>query len=128
VHILPFLSQVGYDALLRDSDLNFVRGEDSWVRAIWAGKPFIWQPYFQDENAHIKKLEAFLMLYYADLNEKQSAWKAHQCWAAGCMPFDVLHAYLNNLIALKTYTSQQSKKLAKQSDLATKLVDFCNNL
>ena len=67
VHILPFLSQVDYDALLRDCDINFVRGEDSWLRAIWAGKPFIWQPYFQDENTHIKKLNAFLDLFYADI-------------------------------------------------------------
>ena len=64
VHILPFLSQADYDKLLRDCDINFVRGEDSWIRAIWAGKPFIWQPYLQTENTHIKKLDAFLDLFY----------------------------------------------------------------
>ena len=53
VQILPFLSQANYDVLLRNCDINFVRGEDSWVRAIWAGKPFIWQPYFQAENTHL---------------------------------------------------------------------------
>ena len=73
VHILPFLSQTDYDALLRDCDINFVRGEDSWVRAIWAGKPFIWQPYFQAENAHIKKLDAFLDLFYADIKAQRLA-------------------------------------------------------
>jgi uncharacterized repeat protein (TIGR03837 family) len=43
--------------------LNFVRGEDSWVRAQWAGKPFIWHIYPQDENLHHKKLRAFLQRY-----------------------------------------------------------------
>lgn len=38
VHLLPFLSQSHYDHLLWACDLNFVRGEDSWIRAIWAGK------------------------------------------------------------------------------------------
>lgn len=31
--VLPFLSQPDYDALLQNCDLNFVRGEDSWIRA-----------------------------------------------------------------------------------------------
>lgn len=127
VHILPFLSQADYDQLLRGCDLNFVRGEDSWLRAIWAGKPFIWQPYLQTENTHITKLNAFLDLFYADFSEKDMLQKAHQCWAAGQLPKDVLHDYLSNLNALKSYTSQQSQQLAKQPDLATKLVNFCNN-
>ena len=57
---LPALSQTAFDDLLRSCALNFVRGEDSVVRAIWAGKPFIWQIYPQDENAHAAKLHAFL--------------------------------------------------------------------
>jgi uncharacterized repeat protein (TIGR03837 family) len=128
VHILPFLSQADYDVLLRDCDLNFVRGEDSWVRAIWAGKPFIWQPYFQDEGAHITKLNAFLTLFYENYEQKNMLCKAHECWSAGQMPFDVLSVYLNNLNALKSYSSLQSKQLAQQNDLAAKLVIFCNNL
>ncbi len=128
VHILPFLSQADYDALLRDCDLNFVRGEDSWLRAIWAGKPFIWQPYVQEENTHLKKLESFLSLFYADFEQKEILCNAHEYWAAGHMSSDVLNDYLNNLNTLKTYTLQQSQQLAKQPDLATKLVDFCNNL
>ncbi|NLD55518.1 MAG: elongation factor P maturation arginine rhamnosyltransferase EarP [Burkholderiaceae bacterium] len=59
---LPFLPQADYDALLWSCDLNFVRGEDSWVRAIWSGRPFAWQAYPQDQGAHLAKLEAFLAL------------------------------------------------------------------
>ena len=57
---LPWLSQDDYDRLLWACDLNFVRGEDSLVRALWAGKPFVWQIYPQPDGAHAAKLEAFL--------------------------------------------------------------------
>jgi uncharacterized repeat protein (TIGR03837 family) len=59
VHRIPHLTQPQYDALLRYCDVNFVRGEDSWVRAQLAGKPFIWQPYGQSEDTHLVKLSAF---------------------------------------------------------------------
>ena len=52
--------QSDFDRLLWSCDLNFVRGEDSLVRAIWAGAPFVWQLYVQDDGAHLGKLEAFL--------------------------------------------------------------------
>ena len=57
---LPWLSQDGYDRLLWACDLNFVRGEDSLVRALWAGKPCVWQIYPQHDGAHLAKLQAFI--------------------------------------------------------------------
>jgi uncharacterized repeat protein (TIGR03837 family) len=63
VRVLPFVPQPDYDKLLWACDLNFVRGEDSFVRAQWAGKPFVWHIYPQDENLHHKKLRAFLQRY-----------------------------------------------------------------
>lgn len=128
VQVLPFLSQAGYDALLRDCDINFVRGEDSWLRAIWAGKPFIWQPYFQDENTHIKKLDAFLDLFYADFDAKKVVCEAHTAWVAGPLSNEIWQSYLDNFSAINTFTYQQSKQLAKLEDLAAKLVIFCNKI
>lgn len=66
IHWLPWLAQTGYDALLRTCDLNFVRGEDSFVQALASGRPFVWQLYPQDDGAHEAKLRAFLGLYLAD--------------------------------------------------------------
>jgi len=63
---LPWLSQSDYDRLLWSCDLNFVRGEDSFVRALWAGAPFVWQIYPQHDAAHAVKLEAFLGLMLQD--------------------------------------------------------------
>jgi len=58
--LLPLLAQTEFDALLRTCHLNFVRGEDSLVSALWAGQPLVWQIYPQDDGAHHAKLEAFL--------------------------------------------------------------------
>lgn len=63
VHALPWLSQPDFDRLLWSCDLNHVRGEDSLVRALWAGQPFVWQLYPQHDGAHTAKLDAFLALY-----------------------------------------------------------------
>jgi uncharacterized repeat protein (TIGR03837 family) len=60
IQALPWLSQTDYDHLLWSCDLNLVRGEDSLVRAIWAGRPFLWQIYPQHDGAHAAKLAAFL--------------------------------------------------------------------
>jgi uncharacterized repeat protein (TIGR03837 family) len=60
LHFLPWLSQRSFDELLWSCDLNFVRGEDSVVRALLAGAPFVWQIYPQDDDAHHEKLDAFL--------------------------------------------------------------------
>jgi uncharacterized repeat protein (TIGR03837 family) len=57
---LPWLTQRDYDRLLHACDLNFARGEDSIVRAMWAGAPFVWHIYRQTDNAHARKLEALL--------------------------------------------------------------------
>ena len=57
---LPHVPQTEFDHLLWACDLNFVRGEDSLVRALWAGAPFVWQIYPQDDDAHHVKLDAFL--------------------------------------------------------------------
>lgn len=60
---IPFVSQPDFDRLLWCADLNFVRGEDSFVRAAWAARPLVWQIYPQDEDAHLEKLEAWLARY-----------------------------------------------------------------
>jgi hypothetical protein len=59
------LTQDEFDIALQACDLNFVRGEDSFVRAHWASAsrwqvPFVWQPYRQDGNAHADKLNGWL--------------------------------------------------------------------
>lgn len=76
LHYLPLLSQREYDQLLWSCDLNFVRGEDSFVRGLLAGVPSVWQIYPQDDEAHHAKLLAFLgwLQPPADLRDFFLAW------------------------------------------------------
>jgi uncharacterized repeat protein (TIGR03837 family) len=55
---LPWLTQPDFDHLLWACELNCVRGEDSLVRALWAGVPCLWQAYPQSDGAHAAKIEA----------------------------------------------------------------------
>ena len=73
---LPYTDQDGFDEMLWSCDLNFVRGEDSLVRALWAGQPFVWHIYPQEDNAHHAKLEAFLDW----LKAPQSLREFHRVW------------------------------------------------
>ena len=68
VHVLPFLDQDHYDHLLWACDLNFVRGEDSCVRAQWAQRPFVWQAYPQADAVHWEKVDALLAHYVQGLD------------------------------------------------------------
>ena len=126
VHIVPFLSQADYDQLLASCDINFVRGEDSWIRAIWAGKPFIWQPYLQTENTHVTKLNAFLDLFYADCEShaKAAVYKLHSAWVTDHITTDVWQKYIDVLRVTKPFTFNKASQLAAQNDLASKLVIF----
>ncbi|WP_370678792.1 elongation factor P maturation arginine rhamnosyltransferase EarP [Comamonas sp. GB3 AK4-5] len=59
-HVLSICPQPQFDEMLWACDLNLVRGEDSLVRALWAGQPMVWHIYPQHDNAHHAKLNAFL--------------------------------------------------------------------
>ena len=76
ISYLPTLTQRDYDHLLWACDLNFVRGEDSLVRALWAGKPLVWQIYPQSDGVHLVKLQAFLDIIQAPATLRD----LHQRW------------------------------------------------
>jgi uncharacterized repeat protein (TIGR03837 family) len=79
---MPFVSQDDYDWVLSQCDFNIVRGEDSFVRAQLAGKPFIWHIYPQEDRVHEVKLAAFLDLYLQDANQElRLATIAAMTWA-----------------------------------------------
>ena len=130
LYVLPFLSQADYDKLLASCDINFVRGEDSWIRAIWAGKPFIWQPYWQTEDTHLIKLKAFLDVFYSGCEDaaQQATIAMHNAWASEQITVSTWQNYLNNISTLETFTTQQTSALASQPDLATNLVIYIEKL
>lgn len=112
--LLPLMPQADFDHLLWTCDVNMVRGEDSWLRAIWAGKPFVWQIYEQDDAAHHEKLTAFMHraalpaavqnLYRAwnDLDQPLQA----QDWQALLAATPVFQQWQNHLLAQEDLSGQ----------------------
>lgn len=129
LHVLPFVSQTAYDQLLWCCDLNFVRGEDSFVRAQLAGKPFVWQIYPQQEDAHGPKLEAFLNLYDApDGSNLRAIWTAWNllpeslALSAECAnPFEKILALPEQM---QTHAEKWAESLLNQGDFASLLMHF----
>jgi uncharacterized repeat protein (TIGR03837 family) len=112
---LPLLTQPDYDHLLWACDFNFVRGEDSLVRALWAGRPFAWQIYPQHDDAHHGKLLAFLDWLEAppSLREFHLAWNG----ITPALP-------LIDLPAWGACAQAARARLLQQEDLATQLLRF----
>ena len=117
---LPALTQNDYDHLLWACDLNFVRGEDSLVRALWAGRPFVWHIYPQDDGAHHAKLDAFLDW----LDAPASLRRFHQAWNG---LIDATEARLPPPAELDAWAGcarAARHRLRAQDDLATQLLGF----
>ena len=126
VQVIAFVRQEQYDRLLWCCDFNAVRGEDSFVRAQWAGRPLLWHIYRQDEDIHLDKLDAFLELYTADLSAAASAaliglWQAWNTEADMAQPWKMLLEHWPEVSQrAETWCLEQGL----QADLATALVKF----
>lgn len=132
IHSLPFFGQDDYDQLLSFCDLNFVRGEDSWIRALWSGKPFIWQPYIQEENTHLVKLTAFLEQYCAHGNPSvtNTIKQAHLKWSNAQIENTNTTDWLTLLESLPqwlAYSQQATAYYAAQPSLSKQLLTFIHN-
>ena len=125
---LPQLTQLDFDCLLWSCDLNLVRGEDSLVRAIWAGKPFVWQIYEQSDMAHADKLMAFLQTTQAD----DDLINHHLWWNSiderVSQPVKPVQAI--DIVSKasgehwKTWATTLGQRLSKQEDLVSALLGF----
>lgn len=128
---IAFLRGPDYDRLLWTCGVNFVRGEDSFIRAQWAARPMVWQIYPQAGDHHFVKLTAFLSRYGAnlprqgrDLLEKfMVLWNERGRGIADRM-FETGPAWLDSLPALTAHAGRWADALARQDDLATRLVRF----
>lgn len=129
VRVLPFVEQERYDELLWACEVNFVRGEDSCVRAQWAGKPFIWQIYPQHDAVHWNKLQAFLNLYNAPLSPPVSgavqglwqAWNSGEGAGSAWPAFDAVRSELG------PHAYRWAQELAA-NNLALNLLDFSKKI
>jgi len=117
---LPALTQIDFDHLLWACDLNCVRGEDSVVRALWAGKPLVWQIYPQDDAAHIPKLDAFLDV----LDTSPSLRAFHHAWNAEQAPTATPVLPAIDLQSWAQTVQHARERLLQMNDLTTQLLHF----
>lgn len=127
VRVIPFVPQVEYDLLLWSCDINFVRGEDSFVRAQWAAKPMVWQIYPQDEGTHLIKLDAFLDRYVDGMprGDAESARRLFRAWNNGRLTQSIWTDWIARFPAHRRHAAEWEKNLRKQEDLCSSLVRFC---
>jgi uncharacterized repeat protein (TIGR03837 family) len=116
---LPYLSQTEFDHLLWACDFNFVRGEDSLVRALWAGQPFVWHLYPQDDLAHHNKLHAFeaALEMPADLKQFHALWNGLETGPLPTLSRTTLGRW-------RDWSHQVKQRLLAQTDLTSQLVRF----
>lgn len=119
---LPWLPQSDYDRLLGACDLNFVRGEDSIVRAMWAGVPFAWHIYAQHDGAHAAKLDA-LLDHFTVNSDGVMAEAVRQLWRAWNGLAD-WPAALPDASAWRAQCQDWRRRLVLQDDLTSQLIRF----
>ena len=126
-HAIEFVAQSGFDALLWASHLNFVRGEDSFVRAQWARRPFVWHIYPQADDAHLPKLDAALAHYAAPLAApaRQAMERFWHAWNRADAP-DWLDFWLHRA-AYETRAATWAEELAVPGNLAENLAQFAKS-
>ncbi|MCG9731573.1 elongation factor P maturation arginine rhamnosyltransferase EarP [Shewanella sp. Isolate13] len=131
IHILPMTDQEGYDKLLWSCDFNIVRGEDSFLRAQWAAKPFIWHIYAQEDDYHLIKLDAFMQLYCNNLPPALAkSWKAlNLAFNKEQQELTTSHWQKLNLIDLPLlhHAKQWPIDAINDVDLVSRLVQFVKN-
>ncbi|MES2830831.1 MAG: elongation factor P maturation arginine rhamnosyltransferase EarP [Pseudomonadota bacterium] len=135
VEVIALTNQDDYDKLLWTCDLNFVRGEDSFVRAQWAARPAIWHIYAQPDDAHWPKLQAFLDRYVEAasatlqplLQHLYHAWNgsghiatAWKNWRTASFDTDASR--------WENHATVWASKLADDADLATRLLQYAKKL
>ena len=117
---LPTRTQPEFDEMLWACDVNLVRGEDSLVRALWAGQPFVWHIYPQHDHAHHAKLNAFLDW----LQAPASLRTFHHAWNGMAAPDTLPQLTPAMLAQWGDCALQARKKLLSQTDLIAQLQPF----
>ena len=119
---LPFFTYDKYEELLALCDFNLVRGEDSFVRVLLLGKPFLWHIYPQDENTHIKKLESFLEKYCSNNKELKQTFINYN------INKDDFSYFFKNFKEIEKYNKNYANYLIKNCNLMEKLINFIENI
>jgi uncharacterized repeat protein (TIGR03837 family) len=133
MRFIPFVRQTDYDRLLWCCALNFVRGEDSFIRGLWAGQPIVWQAYRQPDAAHHAKVRAFTARWAQDATPEPTAARAWNSLMAawnglpqpsGTSLGSALQATLAELPALQAASTRWVAQQSRHPDLTQQLVTW----
>ena len=119
---LPFFSYDKYEELLALCDFNLVRGEDSFVRALLLGKPFLWHIYPQEENTHIKKLESFLEKYCPNNKKLKESFINYN------INKDDFSYFFKYFKEIEEHNKKYADYLIKNCNLMEKLINFIEKI
>ena len=119
---LPFFTYDKYEELLALCDFNLVRGEDSFVRALLLGKPFLWHIYPQEGNTHIKKLESFLGKYCPNNKELKETFINYN------INKDNFSYFFKNFKGIQEHNKEYANYLIENCNLIEKLINFIENI
>jgi uncharacterized repeat protein (TIGR03837 family) len=127
LQVIPFVPQEKFDALLWAMDCVIVRGEDSFVRAQWAGRPFLWQIYPQEEEAHLKKLAAFEARYLKGLppGPAQAFQRLFDDFNQGRFEAEPWRRFLESMPLLRAHALRWRTELSRLPEMTTALVEMC---
>lgn len=130
---MPFLEQEEYEEVINIVDYNFVRGEDSFIRALLTGKPFVWHIYLQEELAHMDKINGFIDRYKETINNNDDGLNVHlkllkdynmresNSYELGNEKFEDFFQYFNEI---KRCTEEYSDYIISHCNLIDKLNRF----
>lgn len=126
LYLLPFIDQRQFDFLCWSCDWLFVRGEDSFVRAQLAARPFLWQIYTQENVTHEIKLAAFHERYCQTMNSTTAeAWQDFSwAWNRGQSVIDLWPRLWAQRDALQTHAEYWCASLGQQPTLIDTLAEF----
>ncbi len=125
---LPFLPQSRFDRLLWSCDVNFVRGEDSFVRAQWARRPFVWQIYPQSDGVHWAKLDAFLNRYLGGFEHDSTVRRFWHAWNGRGEITCAWPGFIARHEAIAQHTANWAISLDENGSLADNLVSFVHEI
>lgn len=134
----PFLDQKTYTACLAAGDFHVVRGEESWVQAVLAGRPFLWQAYLQPEGYQSVKVEAFLevwrpwfdaegapgVLLFDQVAQEFRAMNRRTVNSAAERPVENYRVFWDNRELLGRIGEAWASELRKNAKLSRKMLEF----
>jgi uncharacterized repeat protein (TIGR03837 family) len=130
------IPQEEFDRLLYFTDFNIVRGEDSLVRAILSGNPFVWNAYIQDNkyqkvkvNALCETMEQFFESAY-DYKEYQQlmlAFNDIEHEDLQLLPTENFQYFFDNLNIFKHTTKKMCYFVHQHCNLIEKISAFIEN-